>query len=299
MKALICEMCGGADFVKKDGVFVCQFCGVKYSAEEAKKLMIEGTVDVKGTVKVDNSEFVERYLHNARRALDKEDWEEVEKYYNMVEQNTDNNIEAVFFSSYGRAMLAMTDPDYLKRQQKFEVMNRSISVISDYYETTDENREEVLRRISRYIKKMYEVQYVYQPQSKNSGRTIAATGVYGSEKWCIALLNSTKAAFFNELRQIAEKHDDSFLQELLNENTVKEKIQKGTAESRIRLCGILGFLPSTFFAGIFSLCFLNQAKKENGGVLSKRAKRWLMLGVGGFFFWIIGFVLTFALIFSA
>ena len=30
MKALVCEMCGSNDIVKKDGLFVCQFCGVKY-----------------------------------------------------------------------------------------------------------------------------------------------------------------------------------------------------------------------------------------------------------------------------
>jgi predicted phosphohydrolase len=38
MKALVCELCNGNDFVKQDGVFVCQFCGTKYTLEEAKKL---------------------------------------------------------------------------------------------------------------------------------------------------------------------------------------------------------------------------------------------------------------------
>ena len=41
MKALVCEMCGSNDIVKKDGLFVCQFCGVKYLPEEAKKLMAD------------------------------------------------------------------------------------------------------------------------------------------------------------------------------------------------------------------------------------------------------------------
>lgn len=68
MKQLTCEMCGGTDLVKQDGVFVCQSCGTKYSVEEAKKMMIEGTVNVKGTVKVDNSDYVQKYLVNARRA---------------------------------------------------------------------------------------------------------------------------------------------------------------------------------------------------------------------------------------
>ena len=58
MKAMTCEMCGSNEFVKEDGLFVCQSCGIKYSLEDAKRMMIEGTVDVQGTVKVDNSAFV-------------------------------------------------------------------------------------------------------------------------------------------------------------------------------------------------------------------------------------------------
>ncbi|MBP1532735.1 MAG: hypothetical protein IK999_01210 [Ruminococcus sp.] len=86
MKQLTCEMCGSTDLLKQDGVFVCQICGTKYSVEEAKKMMIEGTVEVTGTVditgstvKVDNAEFVAKYLQNARRAKQKEDWKETEK----------------------------------------------------------------------------------------------------------------------------------------------------------------------------------------------------------------------------
>lgn len=50
MKALKCEMCSGNDFVKQDGLYVCQFCGTKYTADEARKLMIEGEVEVKGVM---------------------------------------------------------------------------------------------------------------------------------------------------------------------------------------------------------------------------------------------------------
>lgn len=85
MSKLVCEMCNSNEVVKQDEYFVCQSCGTKYSVEEARRMMIEGVVDVQGTVKVDNSSFVEKYLANARRAYAKEDWEEVEKYYNMVE----------------------------------------------------------------------------------------------------------------------------------------------------------------------------------------------------------------------
>ena len=43
MKQLKCEMCGSTNLMKEDGVFVCQSCGCKYSVEEAKKMMVEGT----------------------------------------------------------------------------------------------------------------------------------------------------------------------------------------------------------------------------------------------------------------
>jgi len=57
MKQLICEVCGSADLIKKDGVFVCQACGCKYSVEEARKMMIEGTVSIDGVVKTRNDDF--------------------------------------------------------------------------------------------------------------------------------------------------------------------------------------------------------------------------------------------------
>ena len=206
MKQLTCEMCGSTDLMKQDGVFVCQSCGCKYSVEEAKRMMIEGTVDVQGTVKVDNSAFVQKYLANARRAYEKEDWEEVEKYYNMVEQNAPNNMEAVFFSAFGKAMLSLTDGDYYKRQQKFTVLNKSISVINDYYEVTDEDKEAVLTKISDAIIKMFSVPYVYNTQ---------AGAAVGGDRWQKNILYGTKNAFITELKQIAEKHDDAYIQELI------------------------------------------------------------------------------------
>lgn len=211
MKQLTCEMCGSTDLMKQDGVFVCQSCGCKYSVEEAKRMMIEGTVDVQGTVKVDNSAFVQKYLANARRAYDKEDWEEVEKYYNMVEQNAPNNMEAVFFSAFGKAMLSLTDGDYYKRQQKFTVLNKSISVINDYYEVTDEDKEAVLIKISDAIIKMFSVTYVYNTQ---------VGAAVGGNQWQKGILNGTKNAFITELKQIAEKHNDAYIQELITKMNV-------------------------------------------------------------------------------
>lgn len=132
MKALVCEMCGSQDLVKTDGMFVCQNCGTKYTAEEAKKMMVEGTVQI------DNSAFVEKYLANARRARTKGDWAEVEKYYNLVEQNAPENIEAIFYSAYGKLRTTLLDDFSAKWDNDIEVVKKSISVLDDYFDMEHE-----------------------------------------------------------------------------------------------------------------------------------------------------------------
>lgn len=97
MKALVCELCDGNEFVKQDGFFVCQFCGTKYTLEEAKKLMIEGVVQVQGTVKVDRSGELERLLQAARNAREASDSETAAKHYEKISALDPNNWEALFY----------------------------------------------------------------------------------------------------------------------------------------------------------------------------------------------------------
>ncbi len=44
MKAIQCELCGSNQLIKKDGFFQCEFCGTKYTLEEARKLFVSGSV---------------------------------------------------------------------------------------------------------------------------------------------------------------------------------------------------------------------------------------------------------------
>ena len=172
MKQLTCEMCGSTELVKNDGFFVCQTCGCKYSVEEAKKMMIEGTVDVQGTVKVDNSAFVEKYLANARRAKQKEDWEETEKYYNMVEQNDPTNIEAIFYSSYGKAKRALVESDIYKRQAAFKVLQNCVSIIDDNFNIEkEEEQKAIIIQIKSDVCSMACSSYVYNRTTTQYGTT--------------------------------------------------------------------------------------------------------------------------------
>ncbi len=96
MKALQCEMCGSQDLVKDGGVFVCQSCGTKYTVEEAKKMMVEGTVDVKGTVKVDKSNEIDNLLKLAEEAISSVNGDEAYSYANRVLEIQPDNAKAWF-----------------------------------------------------------------------------------------------------------------------------------------------------------------------------------------------------------
>ena len=94
MKQLTCEMCGSTDLMKQDGVFVCQTCGCKYSVEEAKKMMVEGTVSVSGAVQTDSSHLVQNYLDMAVNAFDAGNNEEAESYCNKIIEVEPTNYKA-------------------------------------------------------------------------------------------------------------------------------------------------------------------------------------------------------------
>lgn len=104
LKALTCEMCGSTDMLKQNGVFVCQSCGTKYSLEEAKRMMIAGTVNVAGIVKVDMSEKLKNLYTIARRAKDENNSENAAKYYDLILQEDPESWEASFYLIYYKAM---------------------------------------------------------------------------------------------------------------------------------------------------------------------------------------------------
>lgn len=104
MKAMVCEMCNGNDLVKQDGMFVCQSCGTKYSTEEAKKLMIEGTVDVQGTVRIDSSDELANLYQIARRAKNNNNTENAAKYYEKILIKDPSNWEPNFYTVYFQSM---------------------------------------------------------------------------------------------------------------------------------------------------------------------------------------------------
>ena len=144
MKQLTCEMCGSTDLIKQDGVFVCQTCGCKYSVEEARKMMIEGTVEVTGTVKVDNSDAIENYLKMARNALDANNNEEAENYANKIIELDPQNSPA--WDIKGEAAGWQSKANNNRISESVSAWLNSIKF------ATDEERDELRRQIAnKYV----------------------------------------------------------------------------------------------------------------------------------------------------
>lgn len=79
MQAIKFELCGSNQFTKVDGMFQCQHCGTKYTLEEAKKLIISGTVEItKGDAEK------ERLLNNAIHFVSAKDFYSARDVFNTL-----------------------------------------------------------------------------------------------------------------------------------------------------------------------------------------------------------------------
>lgn len=108
MKQIKCEMCGNNDLIKQDGLFVCQYCGAKYTVDEARKLMIDGPVDVSGSsVKIDDSDRLGNYYQMAESAFTAKNYKETESYCNKILESTPTDYKAWLLK--GRAAIMQAD----------------------------------------------------------------------------------------------------------------------------------------------------------------------------------------------
>lgn len=138
MKQLVCEMCGSTDLIKQDGVFVCQNCGTKYSVAEAKQMMIDGTVKVTGSVKVDVSEKVQNLYVLARRAKNEDNVDLAIKYYEMITMEDPNDWEALFYFNYFKAKgTTLGDMNYSLADLK-----KSLDSVFDLIDKSEKSAEE-------------------------------------------------------------------------------------------------------------------------------------------------------------
>ena len=89
MKKIVCELCEGTEFTKDGGMFVCNGCGTKYTAEEAKGMMKEVEGDAPAPIVGapagnPNQQQLENILMLASSAYEADNKSEAENYCNQA-----------------------------------------------------------------------------------------------------------------------------------------------------------------------------------------------------------------------
>lgn len=135
MKAMVCEMCGSQDIIKQDGMYVCQYCGTRYSIDEARKLIVEGTV------KIDHSDEVQRLYEVARRARDNNNAENARKYYDMILVKDPSSWEANFYTVYYQSMCCKIAEIQGAAIRLSNCEDTVLNLIEDNIEDSDKKRE--------------------------------------------------------------------------------------------------------------------------------------------------------------
>ena len=158
MKQMTCEMCGGTDLIKQDGVFVCQSCGLKYSVEEAKKMLVE----VEGTVNVQNSAQLENLLKLAHSSFDSKNYAKAEDFCNQVIAMDDKNYEA--WTLKAEAIGGQTTADNTRID---EIIN---CIMTAYDSLDDEGKKEKQKTTLFSVKSYYEEEVKYNLNTFESKR---------------------------------------------------------------------------------------------------------------------------------
>lgn len=165
MKQLTCEMCGSTELLKTEGVFVCQTCGTKYSVEEAKKMMVEGTVEVTGTVKVDKTNEIENRVQNIINEFNKGNNDNVERMCIELLNIDPKNYQAMIYSGLAAGWKStIAQPQMLKASNE---LKRGVSVIRNLYEDDKNYLKECLipvREMARLAKAMFDLYDKHQKE---------------------------------------------------------------------------------------------------------------------------------------
>lgn len=139
MKQLVCEMCGSADLIKQEGVFVCQSCGTKYSVEDAKKMMMEESAEISNTVSIDQSEKYNNLAQLARDAFSDGRFESAYDYCSEALVIAPRNPELI--AMQGLAVLGKEEIVFDIPLACINSMKRWISIMPEHRASFNEKRE--------------------------------------------------------------------------------------------------------------------------------------------------------------
>ncbi|MBP3884458.1 MAG: TFIIB-type zinc finger domain-containing protein [Olsenella sp.] len=147
MKRLVCEMCGSNEIRKENGVFVCQSCGCQYTLEEARKMMVEGVVEVTGSVAIDNSSNVTTWIDLARKAVAAQNGAQANDYADKILQADSGNAEAWFIK--GRAALLQSTVGIDRQSEALKYFTESARIVHGRLDSASADDIKLIRDIQK------------------------------------------------------------------------------------------------------------------------------------------------------
>ncbi len=159
MNPLKCEMCTSNDIIKENGYYVCQSCGTKYTVEEARKLFVEGTVTVKGSVSIDRSQELKNLFVLARRARFADDAPGAVRYYEQILLKDPSCWEACLYSAYYRAQESAEEEPELAAKRLSKMDDIILSLIKEKVEASEDRADavkEVRERTLEFAEDIFE-----------------------------------------------------------------------------------------------------------------------------------------------
>lgn len=192
MKKIVCEMCGSNDLLKKDGVFECQSCGTKYSVEEAKKMMVDGVVNVEGTVQIDDSNKISNLIKNAKILFKDGKTDEAYKLFGDVLNIDTENYTAITYRGLCSAWHTSINSPKISDavtgiSRGFEIAKNVLGETEEYAKFCMEILEH-MSKISVACMNLYKEHYVkafknYEENLSELSSSLNRSGLYADVDW--------------------------------------------------------------------------------------------------------------------
>ena len=174
MKKIVCELCDGTEFVKEGGMFVCQGCGTKYTAEEAKGMMreVEGAAPVSGGTPVSsatmgnpNQQQIENILILASTAYEASNLQEVENYCNKAIELDATSYKAWFLK--GKAVGWSSTIEKLRIEEAAHSFCKAIDFApEDERDSINDEAVEEIQKLGLALMGTRKNRFVVSPQSE-------------------------------------------------------------------------------------------------------------------------------------
>lgn len=151
MQAMICEMCGSNMLVKEHGLYVCRYCGTKYSVDEARKLLHADQVS--------DPEDGEKLRLLARRAMEAGQHQRAKRYYELALLKEPNYWDAWFYAVYFEAMNCRHSEIAAMAEQLYDCQAMVLKLVRDYITEPKAEREALEELSSRMIEALNHLFY--------------------------------------------------------------------------------------------------------------------------------------------